>query len=88
MDITVVVFVRFLHNRNVKSGKRIKNKKSNKYYGYFEDFLKIQKQIKALGSFGGILSMLPLGISKDDTDKISHEGEKQFKKLLPLSLTI
>lgn len=46
----------------------------------FEDFLKIQKQIKALGSIGGILSMLPLGISKDDTEKISHEGEKQFKK--------
>ncbi len=47
----------------------------------FNDFLKIQKQIKALGSFGGILSMLPLGISKDDSDKISHEGEKQFKKI-------
>ena len=47
----------------------------------FEDFLKIQKQIKALGSLGGILSMLPLGISKDDSDKISHEGEKQFKKI-------
>ena len=47
----------------------------------FEDFLKIQKQIKALGSFGGILSMLPLGISKDDSEKISHEGEKQFKKI-------
>ncbi|MBQ8475803.1 signal recognition particle protein, partial [bacterium] len=46
----------------------------------FNDFLKIQKQIKALGSFGGILSMLPLGISKDDTDKISYEGEKQLKK--------
>ena len=46
----------------------------------FEDFIKIQKQIKALGSFGGILSMLPLGISKDDTDMINHEGEKQFKK--------
>ncbi|MBQ7286258.1 MAG: signal recognition particle protein [Candidatus Gastranaerophilales bacterium] len=45
----------------------------------FEDFLKIQKQIKALGSFGGILSMLPLGISKDNADMISHEGEKQFK---------
>ena len=25
--------------------------------------------------------MLPLGISKDDTEKISHEGEKQFKKI-------
>ena len=46
----------------------------------FNDFIKIQKQIKALGSLGGILSMLPIGISKDDSDKISHEGEKQFKK--------
>ena len=46
----------------------------------FEDFLKIQKQIKALGSLGGILSMLPIGISKDQSEKISHEGEKQFKK--------
>ena len=25
--------------------------------------------------------MLPLGISKDDSDKISHEGEKQFKRM-------
>ena len=46
----------------------------------FEDFLKIQKQIKSLGSLGGILSMLPIGISKDQSEKISHEGEKQFKK--------
>ena len=37
--------------------------------------------MNALGSFGGILSMLPLGIKKDDADKISHEGEKQFKKI-------
>ena len=44
------------------------------------DFLKVQRQIQSLGSLGGILSMLPLGISKDDTEKISHEGEKQFKK--------
>lgn len=48
----------------------------------FEDFLKIQKQIKMLGSFEGILGMLPIpGLNKDDRQKISHEGEKQFKKI-------
>lgn len=48
----------------------------------FEDFLKIQKQIKMLGSFEGILGMLPIpGLNKDDRQKISHEGEKQFKKM-------
>jgi signal recognition particle subunit SRP54 len=48
----------------------------------FEDFLKMQKQIKSLGSLGGILKMLPIpGMKKDDVDLISHEGEKQFKKI-------
>lgn len=48
----------------------------------FEDFLKMQKQMKMLGSFGNILGMIPgLNISKDDRDKISNEGEKQFKRI-------
>ena len=35
-----------------------------------------------LGSFDGILGMLPIpGLNKDDRQKISHEGEKQFKKM-------
>ncbi len=67
-------------NIDVKEAKMLEEKMLKSEFS-FEDFLKIQKQIKALGSFGGILSMLPLGISKDDTDKISHEGEKQFKKI-------
>lgn len=57
----------------------------------FEDFLKMQKQIKMLGSFEGILGMLPIpGLNKDDRQKISHEGEKQFKKMEVLisSMTI
>lgn len=67
-------------NIDAKEAKALEEKMLKAEFS-FEDFLKIQKQIKALGSFGGILSMLPLGISKDDSDKISHEGEKQFKKI-------
>lgn len=67
-------------NIDLEEAKNLEKKMLKNEFS-FEDFLKIQKQIKALGSFGGILSMLPLGISKDDTEKISHEGEKQFKKI-------
>lgn len=67
-------------NIDVQEAKALEEKMLKNEFS-FEDFLKIQKQIKALGSFGGILSMLPLGISKDDSDKISNEGEKQFKKM-------
>jgi len=48
----------------------------------FEDFVKIQKQMKMLGSLDSILGMLPIpGLKKDDRQKISHEGEKQFKRI-------
>ena len=34
------------------------------------------------GSLENILGMLPIpGLNKDDRQKISHEGEKQFKKI-------
>ncbi len=47
----------------------------------FNDFLKMQKQLKMLGSFGGILGMLPIkGLKSEDKDKISSEGEKHLKK--------
>lgn len=67
-------------NIDIKEAKALEEKMLKAEFS-FEDFLKIQKQIKALGSFGGILSMLPLGISKKDTEMISNEGEKQFKKI-------
>lgn len=41
----------------------------------------MQKQMQAFGSMGNLLGMLGLNIGKDDRDKISHEGEKQFKKM-------
>src|SRR5574344_1266841 len=48
----------------------------------FNDFLKMQKQMKMFGSMDQILGMLPgVNIGKDDRDKISHESEKQFKRI-------
>ncbi len=80
MGDIVTLVERAQKNIDVQEAKALEEKMLKSEFN-FEDFLKIQKQIKALGSFGGILSMLPLGISKDDSDKISHEGEKQFKKI-------
>ena len=48
----------------------------------FNDFLKMQKQMKMFGSMDNLLGMIPgLGLSKDDRQMISHEGEKQFKRM-------
>ncbi len=48
----------------------------------FNDFLKMQSQMKMFGSMDQILGMIPgLKISKDDRQMISHEGEKQFKRI-------
>lgn len=57
-------------------------KKMQKAEFSFNDFLKLQKQMKAFGSIGNILSMIPgLNMSKDDKDMISFESEKQLKKI-------
>ena len=48
----------------------------------FNDFLKMQKQMQMFGSMDQLLGMLPgMNISKNDREKISHEGEKQFKRI-------
>ena len=48
----------------------------------FNDFLKMQKQMQMFGSMVNILGMIPgLNIGRDDRDKITHESEKQFKKM-------
>lgn len=67
-------------NIDIQEAKELEDRMLKNTFS-FEDFIKIQKQIKALGSFGGILSMLPLGISKDDSDKITQQSEAQFKKM-------
>lgn len=56
-----------------------KMRKSNFSYN---DFLKMQKQMKMFGSMDQILGMLPgLKIGKDDRQKLSHESDKQFKQM-------
>ena len=48
----------------------------------FNDFLKMQSQMKMFGSMDQLLGMIPgLKMSKDDRQMISHEGEKQFKRI-------
>lgn len=48
----------------------------------FNDFLKMQSQMKMLGSMDQILSLIPgLKISKDDRQLLSHKGEQEFKRI-------
>jgi signal recognition particle subunit SRP54 len=57
-------------------------KKMKKAEFSFNDFLKMQKQMKAFGSIGNVLGMIPgLKMGKDDREKISHMGETQFKRV-------
>ena len=63
-----------------KQALELEEKMSKNNFSY-NDFLKMQKQMQAFGSMGNTLGMLGINIGKDDSDKISHEGEKQFKKM-------
>ena len=64
-----------------KQAKELEEKMAKAEFS-FNDFLKMQKQMQAFGSMGNLLGMIPgLHIGKDDRDKISHEGEKQFKRI-------
>lgn len=48
----------------------------------FDDFLKMQKQMKMFGSIESLLGMLPIpGLNKDNKELIATEGEKQLKKI-------
>lgn len=57
-------------------------KKMRKAEFSFNDFLGMQKQMKMFGSIDQILGMLPIpGLKKEDKDMISHQGEKEFKRI-------
>jgi len=57
-------------------------KKMRKAEFSFDDFLAMQKQMKMFGSIDQILGMLPIpGLKREDKDMISHQGEKQFKRI-------
>lgn len=48
----------------------------------FNDFLKMKKQMSMFGSLDQIMGMIPgMNIPKEQRDLLSHEGEKQFKKI-------
>ncbi len=48
----------------------------------FEDFLRMQKQMKMLGGMNQILGMLPIpGLDKNARDMLAHGGETQMKRV-------
>ena len=64
-----------------KTAKEMEKKMAKAEFS-FNDFLKMQSQMKMFGSMDQLLGMIPgLKISKDDRQKISHDGEKQFKRI-------
>lgn len=64
-----------------KSAKELEEKMAKAEFT-FNDFLKMQSQMKMMGSMDQILGMIPgMKISKSDREKISHRGEQEFKKI-------
>ena len=64
-----------------KQAQELEEKMRKSSFSY-NDFLKMQKQMKMFGWVDQLLGMLPgISIGKDDRQKLSHESEKQFKKM-------
>jgi len=68
-------------NFDINQAKELEKKMRSKDFS-LEDFMKMQKQMKAMGSIDQILGMLPIpGISKNDREQIAHAGEGQLKRI-------
>lgn len=64
-----------------KEAKKLEEKMKKAEFT-FDDFLSMQRQMKMFGSIDQILGMLPgMNLKKEDRDLISHEGEKQLKRI-------
>jgi len=64
-----------------KEAKEIEQKMAKAEFS-FNDFLKMKKQMSMFGSLDQIMGMIPgLNLGKNEKELISHEGEKQFKKI-------
>lgn len=64
-----------------KEAKKLEEKMKKAEFT-FDDFLSMQRQMKMFGSIDQILGMLPgMNLKKEDRDMISHEGEKQLKRI-------
>ena len=68
-------------NFDIEQAKEFQ-KKMKKAEFSFDDFLKIQKQMKLFGSLDNLLGMLPLrGISAEQRQMIAHQGEGALKQI-------
>lgn len=66
---------------DIDQAKELEKKMRSKEFS-IEDFMNMQKQMKALGSIDQILGMLPIpGVSKDLKQQIAYTGEKQLKRI-------
>ncbi len=64
-----------------KSAKELEEKMAKAEFT-FNDFLKMQSQMKMMGSMDQILGMIPgMKMSQSDREMISHKGEQEFKKI-------
>lgn len=64
-----------------KQAQELEEKMRKSSFSY-NDFLGMQKQMKMFGSMDQLLGMLPgIKIGKDDRQKLSHESDKQFKRM-------
>ena len=64
-----------------KEALKLQQKMEREEFSY-NDFLTMQNQMKAFGSMGNLLGMIPgLNIKQEDREKISHVGETEFKKI-------
>lgn len=64
-----------------KEALKFQEKMQKEEFSY-NDFLNMQRQMKMFGSMDQILGMIPgVNIKKEDREKISHEGEKELKKI-------
>ncbi len=64
-----------------KQAQELEEKMRKNEFSY-NDFMKMQKQMKMFGSVDQLLGMLPgIKIGKDDKKKLAHESDKQFKKM-------
>ena len=63
-----------------KQAQELEEKMRKNEFSY-NDFMKMQKQMKMFGSVDQLLGMLPgIKIGKDDKQKLAHESDKQFKR--------
>lgn len=64
-----------------KQARELEQKLNKNNFSY-NDFLKMQNQMKMFGSMDQILGMLPgINIGKNEREMISHEGGKHLKKM-------